>query len=179
VLLLTVMLVLGTKESAMFNLVVTIVHIVLVVFIIIVSVMFYVILCYLSLDGCYFCYMQFSQQAAPAPIYALPCSRLADMKQQAASCSQACSLPPCFTDVIPMSYQFMLHTHANIMLLYFYNILQAGLVKSKPANLQPFTPFGVRGIFNGAAIVFFSYIGEGPVILLFCVLFICYVCVTC
>jgi amino acid transporter len=37
VLLLTVMLVLGTKESAMFNLVVTIVHIVLVAFIIIVS----------------------------------------------------------------------------------------------------------------------------------------------
>lgn len=37
VLLLTIMLVLGTKESAMFNLVVTIVHIVLVVFIIIVS----------------------------------------------------------------------------------------------------------------------------------------------
>jgi amino acid transporter len=36
-LLLTVMLILGTKESAMFNLVVTIVHIVLVVFIIIVS----------------------------------------------------------------------------------------------------------------------------------------------
>ncbi|WIA23368.1 hypothetical protein OEZ85_000131 [Tetradesmus obliquus] len=70
-LLLTVMLVLGTKESAMFNLVVTIVHIILVVFIII-----------------------------------------------------------------------------------------AGLVKSKPSvNLQPFTPFGVRGIFNGAAIVFFSYIG--------------------
>jgi amino acid transporter len=37
-LLLTVMLILGTKESAMFNLVVTIVHIVLVVFIIVVSV---------------------------------------------------------------------------------------------------------------------------------------------
>jgi hypothetical protein len=38
--------------------------------------------------------------------------------------------------------------------------LQAGLVKSKPENIQPFTPFGVRGIFNGAAIVFFSYIGK-------------------
>lgn len=40
VLLLTIMLVLGTKESAMFNLVVTIIHIVLVLFIIIVSTAF-------------------------------------------------------------------------------------------------------------------------------------------
>eukprot|EP00878_Enallax_costatus_P045976 GHUV01055531.1.p1 GENE.GHUV01055531.1~~GHUV01055531.1.p1 ORF type:complete len:199 (-),score=19.19 GHUV01055531.1:545-1099(-) len=37
VILLTIMLVLGTKESAMFNLVVTIIHVILVVFIIIVS----------------------------------------------------------------------------------------------------------------------------------------------
>eukprot|EP00879_Flechtneria_rotunda_P002193 GHRR01002379.1.p1 GENE.GHRR01002379.1~~GHRR01002379.1.p1 ORF type:complete len:523 (+),score=115.42 GHRR01002379.1:1539-3107(+) len=70
VLLLTMLLILGTKESARFNLVVTIVHVVLVVFIII-----------------------------------------------------------------------------------------AGLVKSNPANTQPFAPYGARGVFNGAAIVFFSYIG--------------------
>eukprot|EP00878_Enallax_costatus_P002770 GHUV01002960.1.p1 GENE.GHUV01002960.1~~GHUV01002960.1.p1 ORF type:complete len:337 (+),score=62.34 GHUV01002960.1:919-1929(+) len=70
VILLTIMLVLGTKESAMFNLVVTIIHVILVVFIII-----------------------------------------------------------------------------------------AGFVKSDHTNAQPFTPFGVRGLFNGAAIVFFSFIG--------------------
>lgn len=38
-------------------------------------------------------------------------------------------------------------------------LLQAGFVKSNPANAQPFVPYGTRGIFNGAAIVFFSYIG--------------------
>lgn len=37
--------------------------------------------------------------------------------------------------------------------------LKTGLVKSNPSNAQPFLPYGVRGIFNGAAIVFFSYIG--------------------
>lgn len=30
---------------------------------------------------------------------------------------------------------------------------------AQAANLSPFTPFGVRGVFSGAAIVFFSYMG--------------------
>jgi APA family basic amino acid/polyamine antiporter len=35
----------------------------------------------------------------------------------------------------------------------------AGFVKANPANLQPFAPNGVRGVFNGASLVFFSFIG--------------------
>ena len=38
-------------------------------------------------------------------------------------------------------------------------IIIAGLVKANPVNAQPFLPFGARGAFNGASIVFFSYIG--------------------
>lgn len=40
-------------------------------------------------------------------------------------------------------------------------IIIAGLVKSNPANAKPFfnAEHGTKGIFNGAAIVFFSYIG--------------------
>ncbi len=34
-----------------------------------------------------------------------------------------------------------------------------GLVKAKASNATPFLPFGARGAFNGASIVFFSYIG--------------------
>ena len=30
---------------------------------------------------------------------------------------------------------------------------------ANPDNLSPFTPFGIRGVFSGASIVFFSYMG--------------------
>uniref|UniRef100_A0A383V9I1 Cationic amino acid transporter C-terminal domain-containing protein n=1 Tax=Tetradesmus obliquus TaxID=3088 RepID=A0A383V9I1_TETOB len=48
-------------------------------------------------------------------------------------------------------------TLAHVVLVVF--IIIAGLVKSKPSNAQPFFPFEIRGVFNGAALVFFSYIG--------------------
>ncbi|WIA11145.1 hypothetical protein OEZ85_011287 [Tetradesmus obliquus] len=48
-------------------------------------------------------------------------------------------------------------TLAHVVLVVF--IIIAGLVKSKPSNTQPFFPFEIRGVFNGAALVFFSYIG--------------------
>eukprot|EP00775_Hariotina_reticulata_P003840 gene3840-4097_t len=38
-------------------------------------------------------------------------------------------------------------------------ILIVGFIKANPANMSPFLPFGVRGIFNGASFVFFSFIG--------------------
>lgn len=44
-------------------------------------------------------------------------------------------------------------TIIHVVLVVF--IIIAGFVKSNPANLRPFAPFGARGIFNGAAIVFF------------------------
>jgi APA family basic amino acid/polyamine antiporter len=44
-------------------------------------------------------------------------------------------------------------TIIHVVLVVF--IIIAGFVKANPANLQPFAPMGARGIFNGAAIVFF------------------------
>lgn len=38
-------------------------------------------------------------------------------------------------------------------------IIVAGLFKAKPSNLQPFAPYGTRGIFSGAAYVYFTYTG--------------------
>jgi amino acid transporter len=48
-------------------------------------------------------------------------------------------------------------TVVHVVLVVF--IIVAGLVKANPANARPFLPFGMRGAFNGASIVFFSYIG--------------------
>lgn len=45
-------------------------------------------------------------------------------------------------------------TIVHIVLVVF--IIIAGFAKSNPANLQPFAPKGARGIFNGAAVVFFG-----------------------
>lgn len=38
-------------------------------------------------------------------------------------------------------------------------VLGAGFPKADFANLKPFAPFGVRGIFSASSILFFSYIG--------------------
>jgi amino acid permease len=38
-------------------------------------------------------------------------------------------------------------------------LIISGFVKANPANMTPFAPNGVRGIFNGASFVFFSFIG--------------------
>ncbi|GBF96644.1 cationic amino acid transporter [Raphidocelis subcapitata] len=48
-------------------------------------------------------------------------------------------------------------TVVHVVLVVF--IIIAGLIKANPANARPFLPFGMRGAFNGASIVFFSYIG--------------------
>jgi APA family basic amino acid/polyamine antiporter len=38
-------------------------------------------------------------------------------------------------------------------------VILAGMLWVKPANWHPFFPYGVQGIFSGAALIFFSYIG--------------------
>lgn len=38
-------------------------------------------------------------------------------------------------------------------------VIVAGLTQADSANMQPFAPFGVRGIFDGATAAFFAYIG--------------------
>ena len=38
-------------------------------------------------------------------------------------------------------------------------VIAAGLTQAQPANMQPFAPFGLRGIFDGATTAFFAYIG--------------------
>lgn len=47
----------------------------------------------------------------------------------------------------------------KVILMCALKLPQADFVKGHAANAEPFTPFGVRGLFNGAAIVFFSFIG--------------------
>lgn len=48
-------------------------------------------------------------------------------------------------------------TVIHVVVLVF--IIAAGLVKAKPSNLAPFAPFGARGVFSGAAYVYFTYTG--------------------
>jgi APA family basic amino acid/polyamine antiporter len=48
-------------------------------------------------------------------------------------------------------------TVLHVLLVVF--IIIAGFVKSSPSNAQPFFPFEIKGVFNGAALVFYSYIG--------------------
>ena len=38
-------------------------------------------------------------------------------------------------------------------------VLLAGLPRAQPANLTPFLPFGTRGMFSAASVVFFAFIG--------------------
>lgn len=38
-------------------------------------------------------------------------------------------------------------------------VLGMGLPRASLANLTPFAPEGVRGVFSGASLVFFSYVG--------------------
>ncbi len=46
---------------------------------------------------------------------------------------------------------------ANIAVIVIFIVV--GLKYINPANYTPFTPFGIAGIFQGAAMVFFAYIG--------------------
>ncbi|KAI8466934.1 MAG: amino acid permease-domain-containing protein [Monoraphidium minutum] len=46
-----------------------------------------------------------------------------------------------------------------LQLLVITLILILGFIKANPANLTPFLPFGIKGIFSGASFVFFSFIG--------------------
>ncbi|PKA52341.1 Cationic amino acid transporter 1 [Apostasia shenzhenica] len=45
----------------------------------------------------------------------------------------------------------------HVVILLF--IIVAGLLHADPANLKNFTPFGSRGIFSSAAVLFFAYVG--------------------
>ncbi|KAG2398756.1 Cationic amino acid transporter 1 Amino acid transporter [Vigna angularis] len=38
-------------------------------------------------------------------------------------------------------------------------IVIAGLIHAKPQNYVPFTPFGVRGVFQASAVLYFAYVG--------------------
>ncbi|MCO5561953.1 hypothetical protein L7F22_015579 [Adiantum nelumboides] len=46
---------------------------------------------------------------------------------------------------------------ANMAIILF--VVIAGLVHAEPSNLTPFLPFGVRGIFKAASVLFFAYLG--------------------
>lgn len=46
---------------------------------------------------------------------------------------------------------------ANMCIILF--VIIAGLVQAQPSNLKPFLPFGVRGIFKAASVLFFAYLG--------------------
>lgn len=46
---------------------------------------------------------------------------------------------------------------ANMFIILF--VIIAGLTQAQPSNLKPFLPFGVRGIFNAASVLFFAYLG--------------------
>ncbi|KAK7407654.1 hypothetical protein VNO78_09637 [Psophocarpus tetragonolobus] len=45
----------------------------------------------------------------------------------------------------------------HVLVLLF--IIVAGLTKAQPINYSPFLPFGPRGIFQAAAVLFFAYVG--------------------
>ncbi|KAL4458687.1 hypothetical protein ABPG75_013552 [Micractinium tetrahymenae] len=51
----------------------------------------------------------------------------------------------------------MVVTALNIASILF--ILGAGFPKAQAANLSPFAPFGARGVFSAAAVLFFSFVG--------------------
>ena len=53
-------------------------------------------------------------------------------------------------------------TVIHITLVVF--IIIAGLTQASASNYSPFAPFGARGVFNGASIVFFSYIGFDAIV---------------
>ncbi|CAL8464071.1 g3606 [Coccomyxa elongata] len=48
-------------------------------------------------------------------------------------------------------------TVGHVIVILF--VIVAGLTQAKTQNLQPFAPFGARGIFDGATAAFFAYIG--------------------
>jgi amino acid transporter len=52
---------------------------------------------------------------------------------------------------------FAVVTVVHVAVLLF--IIAAGAVKARPSNLEPFAPFGARGMFSGAAYVYFTYTG--------------------
>ena len=51
-------------------------------------------------------------------------------------------------------------TSINLLLIAF--VLFAGLPFAKADHFVPFFPFGLRGVFSGASVVFFSFIGPLP-----------------
>ncbi|MCO5551453.1 hypothetical protein L7F22_004956 [Adiantum nelumboides] len=55
------------------------------------------------------------------------------------------------------SYLNWIASGLNMFIIVF--IIVAGLINADPSNYKPFLPFGVRGVFKGASVVFFAYLG--------------------
>ncbi|KAH8962262.1 hypothetical protein BDL97_05G092200 [Sphagnum fallax] len=55
------------------------------------------------------------------------------------------------------SYLNWIATLVNMLIIAF--IIIAGLAHAKAENYKPFLPYGVRGIFSAASVLFFSYLG--------------------
>lgn len=55
------------------------------------------------------------------------------------------------------SYLNWIASSLNMFIIVF--IIIAGLANAKPSNFKPFLPYGVRGVFKGASVVFFAYLG--------------------
>ena len=62
-----------------------------------------------------------------------------------------CPPPPPFLVVVAVV------SGLNIASIVF--VLVVGFPRADPANLSPFAPYGARGTFNAAAVVFFSFVG--------------------
>lgn len=55
------------------------------------------------------------------------------------------------------SYLNWIASSLNMFIILF--IIIAGLINADPSNYKPFLPYGVRGVFKGASVVFFAYLG--------------------
>jgi APA family basic amino acid/polyamine antiporter len=55
------------------------------------------------------------------------------------------------------SYLNWIATLVNMLIIAF--VIIAGLAHAKAENYKPFLPYGVRGIFSAASVLFFSYLG--------------------
>ncbi|KAI8799554.1 amino acid/polyamine transporter I [Cladochytrium replicatum] len=54
---------------------------------------------------------------------------------------------------------YVVNVFVVIKIIVVLMFIFAGIKFINPANYQPFTPYGFEGVFNGAIIVFFAYIG--------------------
>lgn len=55
------------------------------------------------------------------------------------------------------SYLNWIASSLNMFIILF--IIVAGLANAHPSNFKPFLPYGIKGVFKGASVVFFAYLG--------------------